>query len=53
MTKVREVEYPLIVEYVDYSKNILQELGTEENEDDDDDVEFKKETVDNEVIQTL
>ena len=50
---MREVEYPLIVEYVDDSKNILQELGTEENEDDADDVEFKKETVDNEVIQTL
>ena len=50
---MREVEYPLIVEYVDDSKNILQELGTEENEDDDDDVEFKKETVGNEVIQTL
>ena len=50
---MREVEYPLIVEYVDDSKNILQELGTEENEDDDDDVEFKKETVDNEVIQKL
>ena len=50
---MREVEYLLIVEYVDDSKNILQELGTEENEDDDDDVEFKKETVDNEVIQTL
>ena len=50
---MREVEYPLIVEYVDDSKNILQELGTEENEDNDDDVEFKKETVDNEVIQTL
>ena len=53
MAKVREVKYPLIREYVDDSKNILQELGTEENEDDDDDVEFKMETVDNEVIQTL
>ena len=51
MVKVKGVEYPLTGEYVDDSKNILQELGTEEDEDDDGDVEFHAETVDNENIQ--
>ena len=50
---MKEIEYPLTREYVDDSKNILQELGIEEDEDDDDDVEFQTETVDNEDIQML
>ena len=53
VAKVKEVEYPLTGEYVDNSKNILQELGIEEDEDDDDDVEFHTEKVDNEDIQML
>ena len=53
VAKVKEVEYPLTGEYVDDSKNILQELGIEEDEDGDDDVEFQTETVDNEGIQML
>ena len=53
VAKVKEVEYPLTGEYVDNSKNILQELGIEEDEDDDDDVEFHTEKVDNEDIQIL
>ena len=44
---VKKFEYPLTGEYVDDSKNILQELGIEEDEDDDEDVEFQAETVDN------
>ena len=47
MAKVQEVEYPLTEEYFDDSKNILQQLGIEEDEDDDEDVEFQVETVDN------
>ena len=35
VAKVNGVEYPLTGEYVDDSKNILQELGIEEDEDDD------------------
>ena len=35
LAKVKGVEYPLTGEYVDDSKNILQELGIEEDEDDD------------------
>ena len=35
------------IQYVDDSKNTLQELGIEEDEDDDEDVEFQAETVDN------
>ena len=31
--KIKEVEYPLIGKYVDESKNILEELGLEEEED--------------------
>ena len=53
VAKVKEVEYPLTGEYVDDSKNILQELGIEEDEDGDDDVESQTETVDNEDIQML
>ena len=53
VAKVKEVEHPLTGEYVDGSKNILQELGTEEDEDDDDDVKFQVETVDNEDVQML
>ena len=53
VAKVKEVEYPLTGEYVDDSKNILQELGIEEDEDGDDNVEFQTETVDNEDIQML
>ena len=51
--KVKMVEYPLTTEYVDDSKNILQELGIEEDEDDDEDVGFQTETVDNEGILML
>ena len=46
VAKVKEVEYPLTGEYVDDSKNILQELGVEEDEDDDDNVKLLTETVD-------
>ena len=53
MVKVKEVEYPLTGEYVDDLKNILQELGIEEDEDDEDDVEFQTEAVENEDIQML
>ena len=41
VAKVKEVEYPLTGEYVDDSKNSLEELGIEGDEDDDDDVEFQ------------
>ena len=47
VAKVKEVKYPLTGEYVDDSKNILQEIGIEEDEDDDENVEFQAETVDN------
>ena len=47
---VKQVEYPLTGEYVDDSKNILQELGIEE---DDEDVEIQTEIFDNEDIQML
>ena len=47
---VKQVEYPLTGEYVDDSKNILQELGIEE---DDEDVEIQTEIFDNEAIQML
>ena len=53
VVKVKEVEYPLTGGYVDDLKNILQELGIEEDEDDDDDVEFQTEAVENEDIQML
>ena len=53
VAKVKEVKYPLTGEYVDDSKNILQELGIEEDEDDHDDVEFQTKTVGNEDIQML
>ena len=53
VAKVKEVKYPLTGEYVDDSKNILQELGIEEDEDDHDDVEFQTKTVCNEDIQML
>ena len=53
VAKVKEVEYFLTGEYVDDSKNILQELGIEEDEYDDNDVEFHMETFDNEEIQML
>ena len=46
VAKVKAVEYPLTGEYVDDSKNILQELGVEEDEDDDDNVKLLTETVD-------
>ena len=36
---MKEVEYPLTGEYIDDSKSILKELGVEEDEDDDEDVE--------------
>ena len=51
VAKVKEVEYPLTGECVDDSKNILQELGIGEDEDDDNDVGFQTETADNEDIQ--
>ena len=50
---MREVEYFLTEEYVNDSENILHELGIEEDEDDDVDVEFQMEAVDNEEIQML
>ena len=50
---MKEIEYPLTREYVDDPKNILQELGIEEDEDDYDDVKFQTETVGNEDIQML
>ena len=53
MAKVKEVEHHLTRKYIDDSKNILQELGIEEDEDDEDNVEFQTEIVDNEVIQML
>ena len=53
MAKVKEIKYPLTEEYVNDSKNILQELGIEEDKDDDNDVEFQAETVNNEDIQML
>ena len=51
--KVKEIEYPLTREYVDDSKNILQELGIEVDEDDADAVEVQTETVGNEDNQML
>ena len=53
MAKVKEVEHHLTGKYIDDSKNILQELGIEEDGDDEDNVEFQTEIVDNEVIQML
>ena len=53
MAIVKEVEYPLTGEYVHDSKDILQELGIEEDENDDEHVEFQAETADNEDIQML
>ena len=53
MAKVKDVEYSLTGEYVDDSKNFLQELGIEEDKDDDDDVEFQTKTVHNEDVQLL
>ena len=53
VAKVKEVEYPMTAEHVDDSKNISKELGIEEDEDGDDDMEFQTETVVNEDIQML
>ena len=53
VAKVKEIKYPLTEEYVNDSKNILQELGIEEDKDHDNDVEFQAETVNNEDIQML
>ena len=53
VAKVKEVEYPLTGDYVDDSKNILQELEIDKDEDDDDDAKFQIEIVDNEDIQML
>ena len=53
VAKVKEVEHHLTGKYIDDSKNILQELGIEEDGDDEDNVEFQTEIVDNEVIQML
>ena len=53
VAKVKEAEYFLTGEYVDNSKNILQELGMEEDEYDDNDVEFHMKTFDNKEIQML
>ena len=53
VAKVKEAEYFLTGEYVDNSKNILQELGIEEDEYDDNDVEFHMKTFDNKEIQML
>ena len=51
--KVKEVAYSLTREYVDDLKNILQKLGIEEDENDDNNVELHTGTVDNEGIQML
>ena len=53
VAKVKEVKYPLTGEYADDSKNILKESGIKEDEDDDDDVKFQTEKVNNEDIQML
>ena len=53
VAKMKEVEYSLTTEYADDQKNILQQLGIEEDEDDTNDMEFQTETVDNENIQML
>ena len=53
VAKMKEVEYSLTREYADDQKNILQQLGIEEDEDDNDDMEFQSETIDNENIQML
>ena len=50
VAKMKEVEYPLTGEYVYDSKNISQELGIDEDKDDDGNVEFQTETVDNKDI---
>ena len=50
VAKMKEVEYSLTREYADDQKNILQQLGIEEDEDDNDDMEFQSETIDNENI---
>ena len=50
---MKEVEYSLTTEYADDQKNILQQLGIEEDEDDTNDMEFQTEAVDNENIQML
>ena len=51
VAEVKEVEYPMTGEYVNDLINILQELGIEEDEDDNDYEEFQTETVD--IIITL
>ena len=53
VAKMKEVEYSLTREYADDQKNILQQLGIEEDENDNDDMEFQTETIDNENIQML
>ena len=53
VAKMKEVESFLTEEYVNDSENILHELGIEEDEDDDVDVEFQMEAVDNKEIQML
>ena len=53
VAKMKEVEYSLTREYADDQKNILQQLGIEEDEDDNDDMEFQSEAIDNENIQML
>ena len=52
VTKVKEVEY-LTGGHADELKNILEELGIEEDEDNDDDMEFQTETIDNAEIRML
>ena len=49
-SKVKEVEYLQTEEFDNDWKNILRELGIEEDEDDDNNVEFQMETVDNEEM---
>ena len=51
VAKRKEVECCLTGEYGDYSKNILQEPGIDQDEDDDGDVECEAKTVHNEDIQ--
>ena len=53
MAEVKELEYPLIREYVHDLKDILQEQGIEKDEYDDNYVEFQMETVDDKDIQML
>ena len=51
--EVKEVEYPMTGEYGNDLINILQELGIEKDEYDNDGEEFQTEAVDNKNIEML